>query len=119
MQLTKDWPALTFLGLNPTGDLGPLTSYTSKRRKPVWFLKAPPTTPPTGWQIKQRNLFRQIARHWNQLTPAARADWETAAKRAHLTITGLNLFVYFHATGNRKVLRTVERQSRLHLITYS
>lgn len=119
MQITAHWPALTFLGLNPTGDLGPLTGYTSKRAKPVWFLKAPPTSPPTGWQVKQRNLFRQIARHWTELKPVARANWQTAARRAHLNITGFNLFVYFHAGGDRKVIATVEHQSRISLVEYS
>lgn len=119
MQLTARWPALTFLGLNPTGDLGPLTGYTSKRGKPVWFLKSPPTSPPTAWQTKQRNLFRQIARHWNDLTPAARANWQAAASRAHLNVTGYNLFVYFHAGGSRAVIATVEHQSGIDLLPYS
>ena len=111
--------ALNLLGLRPTGDLGPLTGYTSKRGKPVWFLKAPPKKPPTGWQIHQRNLFRQIARHWNELPALDRLDWQRAAERAHLNITGYNLFVYFHTTRDRHAIATVEQQSGITLVKYT
>lgn len=107
----------TLLGLQPTGDLGPLTGYTSKRGKPVWFLKAPPTKPPTGWQIHQRNLFRLCARHWSRMLPQDRKAWLDAARLAHLNITGYNLFVYYHLTKDRAAIATVEQQSGIPLLT--
>ena len=108
--------ALNLLGLRPTGDLGPLTGYTSKRGKPVWFLKAPPTSPPTGWQIHQRNLFRAIAVHWNHLSPEQRAAWLAAAEAARLKITGYNLFVWYHLTNDRAAIATIEHQTGIQLL---
>jgi len=119
MLLATKTKTLNLLGLRPTGDLGPLTGYTSKRGKPVWFLKAPPTSPPTGWQIHQRNLFRQIARHWRELPADVRADWQEAARLAHLNITGYNLFVYFHTSRDRDAIATIEHQTGIQLLTYS
>ena len=46
MVMTPEDIMLSFLGFGATGDLGPLTVYTNKRGKLVWFLKAPPTCPP-------------------------------------------------------------------------
>jgi len=107
---------LNLLGLRPTGDFGPLTGYTSKRGKPVWFLKAPPTSPPTGWQTHQRNVFRQIARTWKAMPEADRQAWLSAAKAAALNITGYNLFVWYQITKNRTAIATVERQSGITLL---
>ena len=107
---------LTILGLQPTGDLGPLTGYTSKRGKPVWFLKAPPTKPPTGWQVHQRNKFRLAAVQWAMLLEQERQAWLDAARLAHLTITGYNLFVYYHCTHDRATIATIEHQSGVQLL---
>lgn len=116
MIIGPKWKALCFLGLSPTGDLGPLTGYTSKRGKAVWFLKAPPTTPGTRWQVHQRNVFRLTAQLWRSLTADQRADWEKAAKGAHLNITGHNLFVWFQHSKDRRTLYTIERQSGVTLL---
>jgi len=107
---------LTFIGFGPTGDLGPLTGYTSKRGKAVWYLKAPPKTPATGWQQRQRNQFKITALLWNGLTEAARQDWLTAARRAHLNITGYNLFVWYQYTQDHAVIHTIEQQAKISLI---
>lgn len=106
----------TVLGLQPTGDLGPLTGYTSKRGKPVWFLKAPPTKPPTGWQVHQRNKFRLAALQWTILPEQQRQAWLDAARIAHLNIGGYNLFVYYHCTRDRPAIATVEHQSGVRLL---
>lgn len=114
--LTPTSPVLTLCGMGPTGDLGPLTGYTSKRGKPVWFLKAPPKTPATGWQQKQRNMFRLIARLWHSLTPQQRKDWLAAAVAAGLNITGYNLFVWYQHTLDQAVIKTIEHQSGITLL---
>jgi len=61
---------MALMGMNPTGDLGPFTIYTSRRAGTVWFNKAPPTSPPTVWQIQQRNAFRLAAEAWRAFPPA-------------------------------------------------
>lgn len=107
---------LTIVGLTPSGDLGPLTGYTSKRGKPVWFQKAPPKSPPTGWQRQQRNKFRVIAILWQTLQPQQRLDWEAAALKANLNVTGYNLFVWYQHTLEDATINTVERQSGITLL---
>ncbi len=116
MQVNPKHKVLTLLGIRPTGDLGPLTCYTSKRGKPVWYLKAPPKIPPTPYQIHQRNVFRLIANAWSALTPAKRKDWIDAGVRARLNITGHNLFFWFSITQDQAVVRTIERQSGISLL---
>lgn len=107
---------LNILGLNPTGDLGPLTGYTSKRGKAVWFLKAPPTTPATPHQNHQRNIFRLVAMAWRALPEIDRQRWLQAALRAHLRITGYNLFTYWQITKDLPTLRTIEHLAHLDLV---
>ncbi|MEE9602715.1 MAG: hypothetical protein V3V75_05375 [Thermoguttaceae bacterium] len=116
MLIDSTHKVLKIAGLRPTGDFGPLTGYTSKRGKAVWYLKAPPKTPPTGWQRQQRWRFRFAAHNWRALTPAARANWLTAARNARLNITGYNLFVWFQIRPDRAVIRTIEQQTGITLL---
>jgi hypothetical protein len=107
---------ISSLGLHPTGDLGPYTIYTTKRNRVVAFPKAPPTSPPTRPQQHQRDLFRLAACTWRAFLPARRAAWTSAARRAHLTITGYNLFVHAITTGRRDTVATVARQAKIALL---
>lgn len=116
MQITAKSKILSIVGFGPTGDLGPLTGYTSKRGKPVWFVKAPPKTPPSRWQRRERNRFRLIATLWTNLTKAQRENWRAAATAARLTITGYNLFVWYQYTMDHAVIRTIEHQSGITLL---
>lgn len=115
--LTPSSNVLSILGWRPTGDLGGLTAYTSKRGKVVWFLKAPPTCPPTDWQIHQRNVFRLIAMAWQGLSDAAREQWHLAEVRGRLNITGYNLFTWWSITHDNATIRTIEHQTNTSLIT--
>lgn len=108
---------LSFLGWGATGDLGPLTGYTNKRGKLVWFLKAPPTCPPAPWQISQRNTFRLIAMAWKGMTEPARHQWHLAETRGHLNITGYNLFTWWSITQDHATIRTIEHQTGTNLIS--
>jgi len=117
MLIGTDINLLNLAGLSPTGDFGPLTGYTSKRGKPVWYLKAPPKEPPTGYQTHYRNVFRLVAMAWAALSPAKRAAWLAASRRAGLKITGYNLFLYWNSKGDSAAVRTVENQSGINLIS--
>lgn len=114
--LTPTSHILNYLGLRPTGDLGPLTGYTSKRGKLVWFLKAPPTCPPSVWQTSQRNKFRLAALAWNALSDAERQQWHLAEQRGPLNITGYNLYIYWTLTGDDHAVRAIERLTDTNLI---
>lgn len=108
---------LNLLGFGPTGDLGPLTGYTTKRGRPVWYLKAPPKTPPTQYQIHYRNLFRLTAMAWRALPAAARRDWLDVSRRANLRITGYNLFLWYNHSRDTAVIKTLEHQTGITLLT--
>ncbi len=116
MQVSPTHKVLTIIGIRPTGDLGGLTSYTSMRGKPVWYLKAPPKIPATRWQNHQRNLIRSIASTWTALSPEKRAAWMEAGLKARLSITGYNLFVWWNTKGDDATIRTVQHQSGINLI---
>ena len=116
MEIATKTKMLNLLGLRPTGDLGPLTGYTTKRGRGVWYLKAPPKEPPTGYQIHYRNLFRLVAMTWQALPRSKRDDWLDAARRASLRITGYNLFLWYYHTRDLAVIRTVEHQTGFSLL---
>lgn len=103
-------------GWNPTGDWGPFTIYTSKRRRPVFFLKAPPKEPPTDRQTYRRDAFRLVARLWAKVSAAQKRLWEQASIDAHLSVTGYNLYVYYQLTKDRNTIRTIEQQTNLVLL---
>lgn len=110
LQITRMW------GWWPMGDFGPLTFYTSHRRKVVVaFVKAPPKSPPTWKQRLNHTRWKNCIHLWNLLTPANRADWTEAATRARLAITGYNFWMYTHMTGDRAAALTVQRQSGVDL----
>lgn len=106
----------SLLGLNPTGDLGPFTIYTSRRAGTVWFLKSPPTSPPTVHQLRQRNRFRLAAAAWRAQPQETRDAWNLACRRAHLYLHGYNLFVWWQLRRLRSTLATIERQSGITLV---
>lgn len=107
---------LRLIGMNPTGDLGYLTCYTSRRAGTVWFPKAPPLTPPTAWQRRNRNRFRLAAQAWRNLDEEIRQNWALAARRARLYVTGYNLWVWWQLRRQLPQLRTIERQSGINLL---
>jgi len=102
-------------GWNPTGDFGPLTIYTAKNKKPVFFLKAPPTKPATARQRFVRDRFGYHAAWWSQQTKTVKDLWERAAKKAHLRMTGYNLWQWWHWHRDRAVLDTIQRQANVDL----
>ncbi len=110
------YKTLMLIGMNPTGDLGGLTAYTSRRAGTVWFPKSPPLTPPTPWQLIQRNRFRSIAWAWRAKTQQQRDDWLEACRRARLILNGYQLWVWWEHSRDRGSLATIERLSGIELI---
>jgi len=107
---------LKLLGFNPSGDLGPLTAYTSRRHGTVWFSKSPPMKPPSDHQIRQRDRFRFAALAWRSLDDQTRQRWHDAARLARLIVHGYTLFIYWQLVRDRAALRTIELQSGCTLI---
>lgn len=109
-------PFYTFLGLIQSGDLAGLTTYvTERRRRAVFFPLAPPTKPPTADQIAQRSAFKAAIDAWNALPPADKSNWERAAKRLSLGLTGFNAFTHFHLKPDPIAVDTLRRQSKIAL----
>ena len=106
---------LTLLGFVQHGDLGPWTFYTSKRRGKVFYLKAPPTKPPTREQRHQRLKLAAAAAAWQLLAPAGRALWNQAAQRAHLKMGGYALWIAMKLSTDLNWLRTIERHAKIQL----
>ena len=117
MKLQPKARGLHLIGLRPTGDLGPLTGYTTRHGRGVWFMKAPPKTPPTCWQTHQRNAFRALGAAWSALSQDVRDDWQRAAKLARLTITGYNLWTWYGFTNDSATILTIEHQTGVKLIS--
>lgn len=107
---------LSILGLVTWGDIGPLTCYRNKRGALVFYAKAPPTSPASPAQLIYRNRWRAAATAWNALAEDVRGRWELASKRANLSITGYNLWVYYHTTGDAAAIETIEGITRLDLL---
>lgn len=105
-----------FLGWNTQGDLGPWTFYTAKNQALVFYLRAPPTKPPTPWQVTIREAFAEAAAEWRELPAEAKATWELVTHQAHLRITGLNLFMFWKLTGDDSIIRTIELQTGQSLL---
>lgn len=101
------------MGWNATGDLGGLTFYTSKRKKLTYFPKAPPTTPPNYWQLRNHHRFRLAATTWKHSGQQNRDRWELATKRLSLRLTGYNLWVHYITTHDVDTIETIFRQAKI------
>jgi hypothetical protein len=100
---------IPFLGLTVTGDLGPLTIYTTRRNKIVYFDKSPPEKPPSDAQLVVRNRWRQAALNWKKKPLADRQAWERIVQKAGLRITGYNYWISLRVHPDPSGQETVER----------
>lgn len=107
---------LFLLGFSTQGDLGPLTFYTNRRGKLVFYDKAPPLNPRSTLQLLFQGRWRAIAAQWRQETAQTKANWELACHRCSLSVTGYNLYVFWCSRMDDTYIRTIERQSGLELI---
>jgi hypothetical protein len=103
------------LGLYASGDLGPWTFYTSRRHAIVAFLRAPPKTPATYLQLRQRNRWRAAAEAWSLADSPTRQRWRDASRLANLRITPYNLWVWYQTTHDSAALSTIENQTGIEL----
>lgn len=105
-----------FLGVLTNGDAGPYTFYTSHRKRLVFFLKTWPHDPATYHQKLNRDKWRHASLRWRSLDQSTRDNWEKITNRAHLTITGFNLFMHYMTKDGRKTVEAVERAAGLTVI---
>lgn len=107
---------LSFIGFNPTGDFAAWTIYTSRRRGVVWFSKSPPKKAPSYKQVHQRDRFRAVASLWRRLLPTERQKWARACARAHLSLSGYCLYVFWQTKRDILTIRTIERLAHVTLV---
>ncbi len=105
------------LGWALAGDTGGWTFYTTRRHRIVMFPHSPPLVPPYPDQAYFRQRWLNAAVAWRAIGKPAQARWTAAAARAHLTITGYNLWTYWAMTSDTPAIRTIERQTRLTLLS--
>lgn len=108
-------PLHKFLGFRYQGDFGPYTCYRAKTGRHVWFLRTSPHKPATRRQIHQRAKLTILSWLWHTLTNAERLAWSAATSKAHLRISGFNLYTYSILARDRETVRTVEFQSHTAL----
>ncbi len=108
--LIIDW-----IGLNAQGDLGPVTIYKSQRGSRIWFAKAPPEVPWSIGQLRQRTLFEMAGIAWQNLTDTEKQAYETASQKAHLRITGYNLWVHACLRQDTSYIETIVNQTGVTL----
>ncbi len=106
---------LNLLGFKVQGDLGGITCYTSKRDRVVWYPKAPPKMPPSDEQVRERDGFRRIGDSWAMLTVEEKAQWKEVATKAHLRISGYNLFSFWMLKHDLAAIKTLVRQTKVLL----
>ena len=97
------------LGLTVSGDLGDITIYTSKRRRRVYFVKAPPLEPPSPAQQVMRSRWSQALDAWRRMSPGDRETWQRVCERAHLRINGINLWIWNQTRPDDGTIATIER----------
>lgn len=91
----RQWQRILFLSVEVVGDCGDFTFYTHKKGRRVCMKKTWPREEPSDAQKVQREIFRLASRAWCDLPLAKRQQWELAALRSHIPMTGYNFFLYY------------------------
>jgi hypothetical protein len=97
------------LGFYPAGDFGPFTWYTSKNRRVVRFLRAPPTSPPSWLQQRQRSAWIAAAATWSTNSSAFRTWWHAVAALNGLKIGGYNLYMHLTTANDPSGLQALKQ----------
>jgi hypothetical protein len=103
------------MGTQITGDVGPLSIYTTRGGRRVAYPHAPPTTPPTYAQSWQRTRLTMAALAWTQLPAADKTNWNLATQRTGIRLAGMQLFVACALAGDRGCYATIARQAGVTL----
>lgn len=103
------------IALTVKGDLAGMTLYTDRLGRKVWFPQAPPKDPPSPLQVKQRARFQTCITNWNALSQTTKQTWENMSLKAHLVMTGHNLFIHVSLRGAFPLLATLQRQTGISL----
>ena len=107
---------LSVLGVNVSGDLGPLTIYTDRFGKKVGYPRSPPKEPPSDLQVFYRNRFRTAQQSYMLLTPSQKLAWETLIQRTSICMTGQNLYIHIALKAAFDLLTTLQRQTGISVI---
>ncbi len=102
---------LSYLGIWLSGDIGPITMYTNKNGKKVWYAKSPPDKPASDEQAVQRTKFTCAMTNWRSLTIGQKRNWEWISLKASLPMTGHNLFVSQTLLPDPGALQTLIRET--------
>jgi hypothetical protein len=106
---------LFFLGFVQWGDIAELTTYRRPDGRVVLFAKTYPDKPPSPAQIAVRTHFLAAATRWRSLLPAERGQWNLAARRASLCMSGRNLHCAAYLNPDPAALATIARQTHTTL----
>lgn len=103
------------IGLMISGDLGPLTIYTTKKRRIVAFPKSPPHKPGSPAQLTQRYRFAQAQNAWRELTIVQQQAYVDVVNGLSICMTGANLWIHFCLMHDIGVWDTLQSQSGITL----
>lgn len=81
------------------------------------FLTKPENDEPSVGRQMNRNRWKAAAYAWQNLDAGVRKNWLAAADAAGLRISGYNLWIYYYLTYDRPVIRTIEAQTQLDLLS--
>jgi len=108
-----------YLGLQVSGDIGPMTCYTqlkSGHRSIVLYPKIWLSDPSSLRQVNHRNRVRTAANNWQRLQPADRMNWTRMAKKLSLRCNGYAVWVRWQLNKDRSEILTLQRQSNIQLL---
>lgn len=106
-----------YLGYLTNGDMGPYTFYTSHRKRLVVFLKTWPKDPATYHQKLNRDRWRHAAIRWHGMPQETRDLWKELGMKAHLTISGYNLFIHYMMGKGTGAVLTCQALTGIDVIT--
>lgn len=106
---------INVIALTLQGDLAGWTTYTSKKRRIVFFPVSPPRMPATPTQFVYRARFQTLAQQWTSLSEAERNDYATSARYVRANITGYNLWMKAGMTADDQQIQTVEQATGIPL----
>jgi hypothetical protein len=111
----NDNKLLALVAWSCTGDLGPWSFYTSRRRKIVFYPRSPALSPASPIQTVIRDRWRMATQAWKAMDRTLQSNWETATRALSLGLNGYALHVYWYTTGDTRSLQSIQRMSGIDL----